>query len=85
MLGRGCRIDAELARILVGRAEGEHAIAQPALLAHFLEQPRGHAAAQNTGQHLQDVDVGVAVAGAGKDRTTWAWSSGLASVRADRR
>src|SRR5262245_64135120 len=41
--------------------EGIDRVAQPPLLAHFLEQARGHAAAEHVREHLQTVETGIAL------------------------
>ena len=45
----------------IGHVEGIDRVAEPALLAHLLEQPRRHAAAEHVGEHLQAVEVGIAL------------------------
>ena len=55
LAGRG--MDAEDAGIGKAPVEGVDRIAEAALLAHFLEQPRRHAAAEDHRQHLRGVEV----------------------------
>ena len=71
----GAGIDAEQAAIHVGRGEGIDRIDQPALLPDLLEQARGHAAAQQGGEHHRGVVVRVAIGDrAGKPSTICTWS-----------
>ncbi len=51
--GIGAGIEPEKAGVGIGRMEGVDRVAQPALLAHFLEQPRRHPAAERVGEDLQ--------------------------------
>ena len=57
-------------------------VAEPALLAQLLEQPRRHAAAERGRTDLRRIGVGVAIAGAPKASATWVCSSGLAPLAA---
>ena len=62
----GAGIDADHAAIGEGMREGVDRIAQPALLTHFLEQPRGHAAAQRGRIDLGRIDVRIGAGDPGK-------------------
>ena len=53
----GGRMDAEDAGVGKAPVEGIDRIAQAALLAHFLEQPRRHAAAEDHRQDLRGVEI----------------------------
>ena len=53
--GRG--MDAEDAGVGEAPVEGIDRVAEPALLAHFLEQPRRHAAAEDHRKHLRGIEV----------------------------
>ena len=50
-------MDAEDAGIGEAPVEGVDRVAEPALLAHFLEEARGHAAADDRGEYLARVEV----------------------------
>ena len=50
-------VDGELAGIAVGHQVAEDGVRQPALLAHVLEQPRAHRAAQHRVEHVGGVPV----------------------------
>ena len=52
----------------IGRVEGVDRVAQAALLAHLLEQPRRHAAAEHVGEHLQAEAAGDRVCGTPSQR-----------------
>ena len=62
----GADIDAAEAAILEIVGEGIDRIAQPALLAHFLEQPRRHAAAQGRDIDLSHIEIRIGARHAGK-------------------
>ena len=51
--GIGAGIEPEEPGVGIRRMEGVDRIAQPALFAHFLEQPRRHPAAERVGEDLQ--------------------------------
>ncbi len=57
--GVGARVEPEHSRVRIGGVERIDRIAEAALLAHFLEQPGRHAAAEHIGEHLQAVQAGV--------------------------
>ena len=56
----GAGIEGEHAGVDIRHVEGVDRVAESAVLAHFLEQPRRHAAAEHTGENLQVVQLLVA-------------------------
>ena len=60
--GVGAGVEAEETRVGVRRVKGVDRVAQPALFTNLLEQPRGHAAAENVGEHLKAEQRQVAIA-----------------------
>src|SRR3546814_11795810 len=50
-------MNAEYAGIGKAPVEGIDGITEAAMLAHLLEQPRGHAAAENIGQDLRTIEI----------------------------
>ena len=54
-------IKAEQAGVQIGPVEGMNCIGEAALLAHFLEQPRGHAAADDVGKDMRGILILIGV------------------------
>src|SRR5262249_38599925 len=59
--GIGAGIESKQTAIGVRRVEAVDRIAESALLAHLLKEPRGHAAAEHICENLETVETGIAM------------------------